>query len=514
MKAIACPKRRGLGAAALAVAIVLPLAGCSTSEVLVAHAVPLEPVAKTVPEDQLLDVAVSVFDPGVPDGEISKDVQEELIRSGTFINIRRAESRYLAVELRDTLHRSGFWGRTWVTPAVTTAADLNVVAEITESDGDDFALVVTATDATGDVWIDHKRYSMETAAGAFNRQRYPELDPYQDVLNEIANDLANHEHSLSADAAHKLRQVAALRFAAELSPEAFDGYVEQRHGQYDLRRLPAAGDPMFARTQSVRQRDFLFLDTLNQHYTSFHDDAQSSYDHWRQYAREEAISVKELTRSARWRTGIGIATIVSSFVYGANSNNSFSDRVVRDALMYVGMDVLQSASLHRQEKRIHAQTLEELSTSFDDDVKPMVVNIEGTQHRLVGTADLQYQEWQSLLRQIYSQETGFALPEMQMYVEPDPVAPAGDTTAAGDEAVGPPSPAGGDDTAGNAASGGGDATQTTAAGEPSSPAAPPSSPTAGSSSTTPAASSSTTAESSSATGTATPPAAEDGAGPS
>ena len=418
------------------VVAVFALAGCSSSEILVAHSVPLEPVAKAVPEERLLDVAVTVFDPGVPEGEVSKEVLEELIREGTFVNIRRAESRYLAVELRDTLQRSGYWGRAWVTPMQTTAADLNVQAEITTSDGDEFALIVTAVDATGNVWIDHKRYSMETAAGAFNRQRYPELDPYQDVLNEIANDLATHERGLDADYARNVREIAALRFAGELSPEAFDGYVEANRGRYELKRLPATDDPMFTRTESVRQREFLFLDTLNQHYTAFHDDAQSPYDYWRQYAREEAISVKDLTRSARWRTGIGIATIVSSLVYGANSDNSFSDRVVRDALMYVGMDVLRSASVHRQEKRIHAETLEELSTSFDDDVKPLVVDIQGTQHRLVGTADLQYQEWQSLLRQIYSEETGLALPEMQMYVEPDTVEPPPPDV----DDVGPPAP--------------------------------------------------------------------------
>ena len=50
--------------------------------------------------------------------------------------------------------------------------------------------MVSAKDSTGRVWLDEDLYEMETAAGAFNRQRYPELDPYQDVFNSIANDLA------------------------------------------------------------------------------------------------------------------------------------------------------------------------------------------------------------------------------------------------------------------------------------------------------------------------------------
>ena len=44
--------------------------------------------------------------------------------------------------------------------------------------------------------------------------------------------------------------------------------------------------------------------------------------------------------------------------------------------------------MRKQEKRLHTDTLEELSSSFDDDIEPMVVEIQGTQHRLTGTAEL------------------------------------------------------------------------------------------------------------------------------
>src|SRR5690606_19672399 len=97
---------------------------------------------ESIPEPQLLDVGVALFDPGVPSGEIDKDVLEELIREGTFVQIRRSESMYMAVVLRDTLQNSGHWGSVWVTPKESTAADLNVNAEILHSDGDIFRLHV------------------------------------------------------------------------------------------------------------------------------------------------------------------------------------------------------------------------------------------------------------------------------------------------------------------------------------------------------------------------------------
>ena len=399
------------------------IAGCTSSEVLVAHSVPLATTQADTPEAELLDVGVLVFDSGVPEGEVDKEVLEELIREGTFVQIRRTEALYMAVVLRDTLQKSGNWGAVWVTPKESTAADVSVAAKILHSDGDLLRLQVTAKDATGREWF-NKPYEMSTAAGAFNRQRYPDLDPYQDVFNRIANDLATAQADLSAADRRGIRTVAGMRYAADLSPEAFAGYVVEDDGRYEVNRLPAVDDPMFDRTQRVRQRERLFLDTLDQHYAQFQRDAIPSYDGWREYAREEAIEVRELTKSSRWRMGMGVATIVASVVYGTQGgNDSFSDRVIRDAMMYIGMDMIRTSQVRKQEKKLHTDTLEELSSSFDDDIKPMIVEIQGTQHRLTGTADAQYQEWRDLLQQIFAAESGFVPEDVAFYTEPEPELP-------------------------------------------------------------------------------------------
>lgn len=400
------------------------LAACSSSEIVVAHNVPLTRVApEAVAERELLDVGIVLFDSGVPEGEVDKEVLEELIREGTFVHIRRSESVYMSVLLRDTLQKTGNWGSVWITPKETTAADLTVIAKILHSDGDYLRIVVTAKDSTGRVWIDGKDYEMSTAAGAFNRQRYPDLDPYQDAFNSIANDLAAAYAQLSAKERLDVRTVTSMRYAADMSPEVFSGYVVEEKGRYALNRLPADGDPMFDRTQRVRQRERLFLDTLDQHYAQFSTEAMSPYDSWREYAREEAIAIRELTRQTRWRTGMGVATILASIVYGNNSDGAFSDRLIRDALMYVGVDMIRAGQVRKQEKRLHTETLEELSESFEDEVKPLVVEIQGTQHRLTGSADAQYQEWRDLLRQIYINESGFVPEDVTVYAEPEPEPP-------------------------------------------------------------------------------------------
>ena len=395
------------------------IAACTSSEVVVAHSVPLSTAKQDIAEDELLDVGVVLFDSGVPEGEVPKEVVEELIREGTFVQIRRSESVYMSVLMRNTLQKTRNWGSVWISPRPTTAADVNIVGKILHSDGDQLRLSVTATDSTGRVWLDEEQYEMETAAGAFNRQRYPELDPYQDAFNEIANDLAAAQLKLSSDDRRGVRTVTGLRYAADLSPDAFAGYVVEDKGEYALNRLPAEGDPMYDRTQRVRQRERLFLDTLDQHYAQFQTEAMAPYDSWREYTREEAIAVRELTKSARWRTGMGIAAIVASIAYGQSSDSgSFSDRMLRDALMYVGVDMIRASQVRKQEKRLHTETLEELASDFDKSVEPMVVDVQGTQHRLTGTADAQYEEWRQLLRQIFMSESGFVPEDLTMYTEP------------------------------------------------------------------------------------------------
>ena len=394
--------------------------GCSSTAVLVPHSVQLVPETATVPEAELLDISVVVFNPGVPEGEIDKETLEELIDEGTFVHIRRTEARFMAVHLRDTLQKSGHWGAVWVTPQDSLSADINISAEIIESDGSRLRLRVLAEDSTGNVWLNNE-YGMETAAIAYNRQRYPNLDPYQDVFNSIANDLAMFKRGLSSSEAKHIRTVSQVRFAGEFSPEAFGDYVHRnrRNGTYELQRLPASGDPQFERTLLVRDREHLFIETLNEHYVDFYQESRDSYDGWREFSREESIAIRELQSSARWRTGLGAATILASVVYGATNDGSFNERVLRDALMYVGVDMIRTGRMRRQEKQLHTASLEELSASFDDEVKPMVVEIEGTQHRFTGTADIQYEEWRELLRELYISETGF-VPEVDIYTEPLP----------------------------------------------------------------------------------------------
>jgi hypothetical protein len=46
--------------------------------------------------------------------------------------------------------------------------------------------------------------------------------------------------------------------------------------------------------------------------------------------------------------------------------------------------------------------------------------VQGTQHRLTGTAEAQYAEWRDLLQRLFISETGFAPESIEVFVEPVP----------------------------------------------------------------------------------------------
>ncbi|HET8698914.1 MAG TPA: hypothetical protein VFO94_15610 [Gammaproteobacteria bacterium] len=375
------------------------LCGCSSSEVIVAHQVELAEPASPPDEATLLDVGIVVFDPGVPKGEIDKETLEKLIAQGVYVQIRRAESIQMAVELRDTLQKSAQWGSVWVTPKSSAAADVTVTAKILESNGYVARVAVDAYDASGREWL-KKSYEVETAAAAYNRGRYGDVDAYGDLYNSIANDLGAVRAALPEEQARALRTVAALRYAGELSPSAFEGYVARRDGAYVPLRLPARDDPLFDRTQRVRQRERLFFETLDEYYEKLAVDAQAAYDGWRENSREVSLAIHDAQRGARWRTALGIASLVGSLAYGGGGSP-----LVGQTMLLVGNELLKMRQESIREKQLYTAELTELSQTFDGEIAPLVIELAGVEHRLTGSAEAQYAEWAELLQQQFLEET-------------------------------------------------------------------------------------------------------------
>jgi len=345
-----------------------------------------------------------VLDPGIPEegsraakkGNISPDVRE-------------AEARYISYHLKDTLERTSYWGAVRVVPGERDGTELTVTGTILESDGLWLELDVVAVDATGREWID-KKYRGRADSGTYSDGEIMDRDPFQNVYNDIANDLLSARAALTGDDLVDVRRVAELRFASSLAPTLFDAHLDEERGRYVLVRLPADNDPMVERMRSVRDRDTLFVDTLNEHYAGFYRQMDGPYADWRKYSYDEAIALKELQAAARWRKIVGAAAVVGSVMADANSESRAGDAAA-NVMLIGGIELFRQGLQVGKEAKMQAEILAELSNSFGAEIEPATVEVAGETRRLEGSAATQYAEWRRLMREIYEAETGFDLPD-------------------------------------------------------------------------------------------------------
>ena len=380
----------------------LVFAGCAStsSSSAVGAATPIQAVGE-VPEETLLDVTIEVFDPGLPDPSVPATKAE---KQGVFPEVRKAEARFIPYQLKQTLQSTGNWGAVRVMPAGTSSAEVTVTGEIIHSTGKDLVVDVLALDASDEVWFE-KRYKQEADVLAYSAEQVKKQDPFHALYGAIANDLLVERQKRNPADLEKLRNIADLRFAADLAPVAFEDYLRlDRKERYQLEHLPAEDDSMMARITEIRERDFGFIDTLNEYYATFTTSMTEPYDNWRSFSYEEQLALEKLRRQARMQKIVGALAIFGAVI--APGGGGSAERVARDVAMIGGIAAIQSGMAKSQEAKIHVEALRELGGSLDVEVAPLVVEVEGETLRLSGTKEGQFSEWRKLLREIYAEETG------------------------------------------------------------------------------------------------------------
>jgi hypothetical protein len=372
---------------------------CVVSETRPVEYIPAVRADTEVPTQQRLNIGISVFDPGIP--EEGTRAREKM---RVPPDVREAESRYLAYQLKETLERTGQWGEVRVVPESREGTELSISGEIIDSDGETLEMEVKAQDATGKVWLERK-YEGRADSGTYTDGELLDSDPFQNIYNDISNDLLTVRSELAGNDLDDVRRVAELRFAADLAPEVFEGTLtEDRRGDYEITRLPAEGDEMMVRMRAIRERDYLFVDTLNEYYQSFYRQMEEPYDTWRRYSYDEAIALRELQAAARWRKFVGAAAVVGAVM--ADTGDNRTGAVARDVALLGGIELFRQGLQVSKEAKMQAEVLAELGTSFGAEIEPAVIEIAGETHRLEGSAATQYNEWKRLLREIYQSETG------------------------------------------------------------------------------------------------------------
>jgi hypothetical protein len=379
-------------------------AGCSVNEVVVAEETKLIVAESPVEEAMLLDIGIVEFDAGIPE---NNDPQKTRV----FDEIRNAEAKFLAYHLKTTLQGTGHWGAVRVIPSRSAFTDIIVSGKIEKSDGEFVVLDISVDDAAGRRWFD-KSYETQTGKTSYSERRDRRRDPYQKVFNDIANDLQAFVAQLPAKQLQQTRQISELQFFADMSPLAYGEHLQSdEDGMVSIVRLPAENDPAVMRLRQIRERDRLVVDTLNEHYANFYYGIAIPYRSWRKNSREEAVNYREVKRSARMQALVGVVVLAGSLAIDTNSSNRRTrnvNRGLQNMGIYEGLNRVIGGFQRNSEASLHLDTIAELSESFGAEAAPMVVNVEGQERRLTGTAAAQYESWRKLLKEIYEAETGFS----------------------------------------------------------------------------------------------------------
>jgi hypothetical protein len=386
---------------------ILTFTGCASVVSQKVRPTAIDQAQFEISEEQLLDVGILVFESKALTPAEAKD-------EGTNAEIRKAETHFIPYHLKNTLHQSGHWGAIQVVPAETNSVDLMVKGKILESNGQKLVLEIDVADATGKQWF-KKKYSATATESYYSGNKVGEKDAYQDIYNTIANDMAKYKMELSAVEVKTIRTVSKLKFAQEFAPDAFNGYlIKDKEGRLSVNRLPADNDPMMARLLQIREREHMYVDTLNRQYDGFYNEMWPPYENWRKLNLTEREAMQKIKREALTKQLLGALLVAGAIAAGSRDSNV--GRALAPAMVIVGGQVFISGWNVSKEAEMHSAAIEELSDSFGNEMQPVTMEFEGQQYELTGSAEEQFKHWKQLLRQIYFAETGFEpepLPEGQ-----------------------------------------------------------------------------------------------------
>lgn len=381
------------------VVVAIFLSACATHTVKTTTYTPVVQDSANVPEDLLLDVGVAIFDPGLDDMD---DDQEAL----TNPQIRVAESRYAPYLLSETLQRSANWGIVRLMPNDSSPMDVFINGTILESNGESMAMRIQVSDSTGRIWYT-REYDQEISQFSYDPSQRQQVDPFQILYNNIANDLlAWKKENIAADEVMEIRTISEMLFAQRFSPDVFDNYLSQdRDGVYEIVALPADTDPLLGRIRDIRERDFMFIDTVQDYYATYVRQMRLPYDSWREQSYHETITLRELEASARRRFIAGAAAVVGGLA-AATQGSNYATQTGGAFGVGAGAYLIKSGFDKQAEARIHMEALEELGQSLENEVATQVINLDDRTITLSGSVEEQYEQWREILADLYAAEIG------------------------------------------------------------------------------------------------------------
>ena len=355
---------------------------------------PIRTPSAPIPPEALLDVGI----PPLNDGLALTDEDDTV-----FPEVRSAETIYFSNQLAKTMEKSGAWGAIRVVPSTDVVMDVYITGTILQSDGETLDIEIEVYDTSGRHWL-KERHRQVVGKYAYDRRLKTLADAFQNLFTVIANQVLAIREKMSDEEAVRLRQISELRFASEFSPEAFGDYLgESKSGILTIERLPAENDTILERVDMIRERDNLYVDTMQDYYDAFSREMHRPYQDFRRVSHESVVKARQLRKRGNRQILAGIAGIVGG-IYGRLSSGSWMAFDGSTAAAAVGGYALKQGLQSKEKAAEQTDRLAEMGSSLDAVIAPQVIALEDRSVTLSGTVQSQYGQWREMLHRIYEQE--------------------------------------------------------------------------------------------------------------
>lgn len=342
----------------------LLLSGCVTT---VTDSTPVLQEAADFPEQELLDVTILPF--------ASRYARTREPDDG-LAAYRWAEGFYAAQTTVLTLQQTAGFGAVRVDFKAQPGSELIVSGRMVNSDPRRLIVSVSVDDATGGHWYS-QQYLQELSQEDYLAAEASGAEPFQNLYNNIANDLLTYRQSLSAEKIRSIRLTAAMRFAREFSPEAFSEYLQQKPGgSLRVNRLPPENDPVFQQMRPITQYHEQFLQAQQAQVEQFYAGIAEPYFN---------------LRKNFWD--------ISSYL---------ADNLAEYILASVGPIPDNREQERRFLRKLENDARVQNARQFSIDLQPLVITLGNRVITLNGNVEDQYEEWRGILKQLYLLDRGLA----------------------------------------------------------------------------------------------------------
>ncbi|MXW07697.1 MAG: hypothetical protein F4X56_03005 [Gammaproteobacteria bacterium] len=378
--------------------VMVSMVGCATVIKRRVDMTPPKQSSRVIPEEQLLDVGIVVFESNIP------ELYDDIIEANITPEVRRAEANWIVNYAKEYLQATGNWGAVRAIPKPSLAVDVLITGGILHSDGERQVLKIKATDSRGVVWFDD---IFETRASKYSYEpdAPKDVDPFQTNYRELSNELLAYQESLTPEEILEIRSTTLVRYGKAVVPEAFGDYViEDKNGRYRLNRLPTPDDPTMSNVRQLLERELVIIDTLDESFDRFATNMDEPYWLWREGSYPIAIAFREERQRSKSRIASGVLLAIVGAYFQRQTGGL---REIGGYAGVIGGGTEIVGGVHdRANAKIHQETLHEIGISASQQISPMTIELENATISLQGTFKEQYDKAIQYIRETYQKELG------------------------------------------------------------------------------------------------------------